>query len=313
MGKKKTASRPHGTENAAGEPALLEVAPLPEPEGYGEAAGPLAYRMTNDAMFHIVFEACPTALRAFVGALLRLRPGEITSAQVTNPVTYGSGAYSKNFVLDLKLIVNASSVLNIEMQVEPLSFWKERSLAYLCRIFDSLNRGDDYIRIRPAIQVGILDFDIAPGDTSFYSSYYMTSEDTHKKYSDNLRLSVLQLRQEANATGGDRAWHLDLWARFFQAGTWEEVFMVAEKDPYIADAARTLYRASVDERVRSLCEGRERGEKTVRSLQVELQMQKQQSRQDREALQQKDEVIQRQNTEIARLLAELDALKQQAK
>lgn len=286
-------------------PSLLETQPLPAPVGFEDATGRLAYQMTNDAMFHIVFEACPVALRAFVGALLHLKAEEIISVEVTNPVEYGTGAYSKNFVLDLKIILNGSTVLNIELQVEGLSFWKERSLAYLCRIFDGLNQGDEYINIRPAIQVGILDFHIAPGDTKFYSNYYMMDEEEpHKKYSDKLRLIVLQLKQEANATEDDKTWHLDLWAKFFKARTWEEVFMVAEKDPYIADAAKTLYRACADDRIRSLCEGRERGEKTLRSLQLELQMQKEETRQ-------RDEIIRQTQEENARLRAELDALRQQ--
>ena len=68
--------------------------------------------------------------------------------------------------------------------------------------------------------------------------------------------------------------------------------MVAEKDPHIANAAQTLYRASVDERFRNFCEGWEKGEKTLRTLQMEVQMQKE---------------------EIARLRAELEALKQNKK
>ena len=296
--------RGYNTPGTDHTPSLLELAPLPAPVGFEDATGPLPHRMTNDAMFHIVFEACPGALKAFVGALLHLRPGEITSIEVTNPVEYGISAYSKNYVLDLKIILNGSTILDIELQVESLGFWKERSLAYLCRIFDDLNRGDEYIDIRPAIQVGILDFHLAPGDTKFYSNYYMMDEEEpHKKYSDKLRLIVLQLKQEANATGEDRKWHLDLWAKFFRAETWEEVFMVAERDLYIENAAKTLYRACADERIRDLCYGRERGEKTLRSLQLQLQRQKEEARQE---LQQKDD-------EIARLRAELNALKQQGK
>lgn len=78
--------------------------------------------------------------------------------------------------------------------------------------------------------------------------------------------------------------------------------MVAEKDPYIASAAQTMYCASADERIRNLCEGRERGELTLRSLQLELQMQKEERqrekdemqrefRQKEEALLQKDEAL----------------------
>lgn len=68
--------------------------------------------------------------------------------------------------------------------------------------------------------------------------------------------------------------------------------MIAEKDPYIANAAQTLYRACVDERFRNFCEGREEGEKTLRTLQMQ---------------------VQQKEAENARLRAELEALKQNKK
>ena len=148
----------------------------------------------------------------------------------------------------------------------------------------------------------------------------MTNEITQKKYSDKLRLSVLQLKQIANATEEDKKWHLDLWAKFFKAKTWEEVFMIAEKDPQIKNAAKTLYCASTEERIHNLCEGREKGEKTLRSLQLELQQSRETLlekdkilQQSKDALLEKDKILQRTNEEIALLQAELAALKQQKK
>lgn len=98
--------------------------------------------------------------------------------------------------------------------------------------------------------------------------------------------------------------------------------MIAEQDPYIAMAAQTNYRACTDERIRSLCEGREEGEKTLRTLQMMCEMSQQalvkQSEEFRQALQQKDEVLQQKDeviqqtqAENSRLRAELDALRQQ--
>lgn len=305
---------PNQGANPDQKPSLLQMRGLPTPPGFEEATGLLPYKMTNDVMFHIVFEACPKALTAFVGALLHLSLEEIISVKVTNPITYDT-VYSKAFLLDLKILLNGNTVLNIELQVENLNFWRERSLGYLCRAFDNLNRGDGYLKTKSAIHVGILDFPLDPKDKTFYSTYYMINERTQKKYSDKLRLSVLQLRQVANATEEDRAWHLDLWAEFFKAESWEEIHMIAEQDPYIAMAAQTNYRACTDERVRSLCEGREEGEKTLRTLQMMCEMSQQalakQSEEFRQTLQQKEHAIQQAREENARLRAELDALRQQ--
>ncbi|MDD6036172.1 MAG: Rpn family recombination-promoting nuclease/putative transposase [Lachnospiraceae bacterium] len=242
-------------------PTLAELQLTPLPKEFNTLSGPLRYTMTNDALFHIVFEANPEALKAFLCSLLHLIPEEITSVEVTNPIRFGSSIYAKNFVLDLRLLLNNQTVINLEMQVEKLSFWKERSLGYLCRSFDNLNKGNDYLNTKPAVHVGILDFELFPEHPEFFSTYHLSNDITHQKYSDNFRLSVLQLGHTELATEEDRFWQLDLWAQFFKADTWEEIQMLAEKKPYIFNAAKTIYRVTEDERVRQMCEAREEGEK----------------------------------------------------
>ena len=93
--------------------------------------------------------------------------------------------------------------------------------------------------------------------------------------------------------------------------------MIAEQDPYIAMAAQTNYRACTDDLIWSLCEGREEGEKTLRTLQLMCEQSQQaleeQSEEFRRTLQQRELVIQQTQEENARLRAELEALKRQGK
>lgn len=301
--------------------ALSELQNTPIPEEFYTASGPLHFKMTNDALFHIVFEANHRALKGFLCSLLRLTPEEISSVEVTNPIDLGNSIYSKNFVLDLKLLLNSKVVINLEMQVENLSFWKDRSLCYLCRSFDNLNKGDSYLKIKPAIHIGILNFDLFPETPEFYANYHLSNDVTHKKYSDNFRLSVLQLKHTELATEEDRHWGLDLWAKFFNADSWEVIHMLAQKNPYIADAAQTVYHVSEDDRIRAMCEAREEGEKTQRTIHLLHQMEQERSKQElqqmhdnlqqaNQRLQQQDRTIQSIKEENARLLAELKALKE---
>lgn len=247
-------------------PTLSELQQNPVPENFHLLTGPLPCTMVNDALFHIVLEANPQALKALVCSLLSLPPKAVTSIEVTNPIILGSTLQSKNFVLDIKICLNNHTIINIEMQVVNLSFWKERSLGYLCRTFDNLNKGDDYSNTRPAIHIGILDFEIFKDDTEFYATYHLANDISHKIYSDKFRLSVLQLNQMEHATKEDIDCGRALWAKFFKATTWEEVHMLAEQDPIIADAAKTIYRVTQDERIFNYCNSREMGERTHRTL-----------------------------------------------
>ena len=257
-------------------PSIAELQQNPVPEDLFLLDTLLPYRMVNDALFHIVMEANPAVLKSLLCALLNLKEKDITSIQLMNPFELGNTVYDKNYILDLKITLNDTTLINIEVQVLKLKFWKERSLGYLCRTFDNLNKGDDYSQTKPAIQIGILDFEIFENDTEFYATYHLANDISHKIFSDKFRLSVLQLNQSEHATEEDTACKRVLWAKFFKATTWEEVSMLANHDPIFAEAAKTIYRVTEDERVRYHCDAIERGERTHRTLVNQLNEQEQQ-------------------------------------
>ena len=61
---------------------------------------------------------------------------DITSIEITNPIMPGDNVTDKTFILDIKIILNQSDLINLEMQVINYDNWPERSLGYLCRSFD---------------------------------------------------------------------------------------------------------------------------------------------------------------------------------
>jgi uncharacterized protein (DUF3084 family) len=55
----------------------------------------------------------------------------------------------------------------------------------------------------------------------------------------------------------DKAYEIDEWARLFKATTWEELRMIAEKNPDLSEAAESLYTMNADDLVRAKCRARE--------------------------------------------------------
>ncbi len=220
------------------------------------ATGKIDYQMTNDYMFHAALQKNPKVLKSLICSLLRLRLQEIRSIQIINPIILGEAVDEKTFILDINIVLNDNTLINLEMQVENLYNWEERSLSYLCRTFDQLQKGEEYSSAKPVIHISFLDFTPFPEYPEFYASYKFMNEKNHHIYSDKLTLRVVDLRQIELATAEDQASGLEHWARLFKASTWEEIRMIAKKDENLLEATETLYTLNADELVRRQCEAR---------------------------------------------------------
>ncbi len=89
--------------------------------------------------------------------------------------------------IDLKILLNDNQILNIEMQVIDYGNWPERSLTYLCRAFDHLKSGEDYIMVHPTMHIGIIDFNIKHLTPEFYSEFMMLNTKNHEVYTAHVR------------------------------------------------------------------------------------------------------------------------------
>ena len=219
--------------------------------------GKLPFHLTNDYFFRAVMQENNRVLKALVCSLLHLDEEEVHEVLILNPIELGRQIGEKDFFLDIRILLDNRMSVNLEMQVVNAGNWVERSQCYLCRSFDSLNKGGNYKDILPAVQIGILDFTLFPESPEFFATYRLMNVKSHKIYSDKLRLSVLDLKQISLATEEDKAYHIDYWARLFKATTWKELKKMAEQYPIFNEAARTAVVLSEDEKIRQQCEARE--------------------------------------------------------
>ena len=125
-------------------------------------SGKLRYTLTNDYLFHIVLQKNKKILRGLIKSLLNLKDEEIVDIVLENPIAPGEAVNDKTVILDLFITLNNNKKINIEMQILNSRDWPERSLTYLCKSFDNLKEGQDYIDVMPAIHIGILDFTLFP-------------------------------------------------------------------------------------------------------------------------------------------------------
>ena len=229
--------------------------------------GVIQYNMTNDYMFRYILQNNKKVLIGLICALLHLKPSEIQSVEIQNPVDLSKSISGKDFVLDIKILLNNNQLLNLEMQVKNEFNWTDRSLSYLCRSFDQLQSGQDYEDILPVIHVGFTDFTLFPKEPEFYATYQMINIRNHSQvFSRKFTLSVIDLTQIDKATEENKASKIDYWARLFKAKTWEELQMLAQNDEYLQAAATSIRIANEEDMIREHCRAREDALRRERTL-----------------------------------------------
>ena len=222
-----------------------------------KATGEIKYNMTNDYMFRALFQQNTVALKGLLSSLLHMPPENILSVEIMNPIVIGETINDKEFRLDSKAVLNLYQQINLVMLVVNRHDWPERSIGYLSRMYNSLQKGDQYINVKPAIHVGILNFSPFEGEQIFYSKNVLMDMNKHRIYSDKFQVNVLELKQIELATEEDKEWNLDFWAKLFKARTWEELRMIAKDNEYFTEASNTLCDLYADFNVRERCRDRE--------------------------------------------------------
>ncbi len=223
---------------------------------FKNAHGPIPYNMTNDYMFRAVLQSNNKVLRGLICSLLHLDESQVQSVEITNPIILGNALTDKEVRLDIYVLLNNQCIINLEMQVSNQMNWPNRSLLYLSRSYDNLNHGSDYKDIIPAIHIGFLNYTLFPSHPEFYATYKMMNVKNHHIYSGNFVLNVIDLSQINLATEEDKKYHIDKWAKFFKAATWEEVRKMAEQNEYLQEAARSILHFSADDQIRKMCRDR---------------------------------------------------------
>ncbi len=246
-----------------------------EPQ-FMRAAGKLPHPLTNDYMFKALLQKNKNVLEHLICSLLHLTPDEVESIEVRNPIILGKSLTedfdSKIFVLDLNVLLNNQVTINLEIQVMDYKNWPERSLTYLCRNFDQLSSGEDYMDVKSTIHIGFLNFTLFPEYPEFYATYKMINMKNHHIFTDKFTLSVVNLKHIDLATDEDQKWNIHYWASLFKATTWEELKMLAKQNPILENAVETIYELTADEFIREQCKAREKHIREMNTILREREM-----------------------------------------
>ena len=273
--------------------------------------GKIDYPLTNDVVFHSAVQHSKVVLKLLTCSLTGLDPEEVEEVHLENPIDF-RGAADKEIIMDVKLLLNRGQFLNVELQIriEPDdAWWRNRSLVYLCRCFDNLERSDEYDSVLPATQISIVSKDIFKNTASeFYARYFMTNERTGHVYTRDFGLNVLYLNHVDQATEEDRASARDTWARVIRARTWEELKEACAEREGFSEVAEMVYLSNADLQERALAEAHEKYVLTMNTMRNYSLKRGRKEAEDElmPIIEGQKKELEQQNQENARLAAELE-------
>ncbi len=227
--------------------------------------GLLEFNMTNDYLFRALMQKDEKTLKALVATFLRVNPESIET-EITNPIELGEAITDKEYHLDVKVLVDKTRKVNLEMQVVRHEGWIERTLVYACRELDDLNKGENYKDILGVWQISICSFDLFENDPEFFSNFmFMNTNRPYQVYSDKFRISNMNINRIDLATDDDVARGLTLWAKLFKAKSWEELKMLVKENDFLDQAVSSVSQLTDDKRIRDEIWKREDNERIERT------------------------------------------------
>ena len=194
----------------------------------------------------------------FLSAILKLNPSDIRNTQILNTNLRKLHDNEKQGILDVRILMNDDTEIDIEIQLSILNVWADRALFYLAKMYtEQINSGEDYTIFKKCVSISILDFELFKDTPEFYSCFHIREDTRHASYTDKMEFHVLELPKLPKELREDSN-DIELWGKFISAERKEEFDVLAEKNTYIDSAYQHLQLISQDKQKRMEYEAREK-------------------------------------------------------
>ena len=194
----------------------------------------------------------------FLSAVLNLNPADIRKTELLNTSLRKLHEDEKQGIVDVRILMNNNTEIDIEIQLSILNVWADRALFYPAKMYtDQIRPGQDYTVFKKCVSISILDFVLFGEDPEFYSCFHIREDSRQTLYTDKMEFHVLELPKLPPELI-DGSSDILLWAKFINSERKEEFDMLATKNPYIGSAYEHLQVISQDREKRREYEAREK-------------------------------------------------------
>ena len=164
--------------------------------GNGEKTGKNLLPLKSDIVFKMFFgdQKNTELLREFLAAMLDLPEEEYESVKIIDPHVRGESPDEKFGILDVLIKTKNGKKIDVEIQIHPTPWVKERITSYTGRMLASqLFTGDGYVEIKKVISVVLLDYNLIEDSDSFHNKYMLYDIKTKSLFTDVLEIHTFEM------------------------------------------------------------------------------------------------------------------------
>lgn len=185
----------------------------------------------------------PKVRKGFLSAVLNIKDTDIKETILENTNLRVRHEDEKLSILDVRVLMNNNTEIDIEIQLAYYGTWSERSAFYLSKMLaeqEGINR--IYSNIKKCIGINILDFKYTK-DNKFYKSYHIREDKTNEIFTDILEWHIIELPKLPKENNGSSIYN---WAKFIKTEKKEDLKMISKTDSYLDEAYKQLEIISQD-------------------------------------------------------------------
>lgn len=154
--------------------------------------------LTSDFVFKAVYgqntPESEAALVALLNLLLDRKDDLIEWAHCENPFILANHYTGKESIMDIKIRLSSGQLVDLEMQVHHLEHFVNRSIFYMGKLVtSSLEKGQNYDKMKPTIVISIVDGILFPERMDLYSQYTLREKRDQSELSDLTQIHFLEL------------------------------------------------------------------------------------------------------------------------
>lgn len=191
-----------------------------------------------DAAFKAIM-ANEKVRKHFLSDFLGIPVDEIKSVRILNTFLPVRWHREKQGIVDVLLEMHDKTKVNVELQLEHVQSWIERSLYYITKQYSGyLVTGQKYGKLKKCVSIHLLDFNLTK-EEAYHHVYRMRREDG-REYSDKLEIHVIEMKKRVQETDP-----IADWVRFMNVSSKEELDTMQTKNKGVMEAIAELKRFSL--------------------------------------------------------------------